>query len=43
MPEIEILWTIGITGTGAAVANAIYNTCGKRICELPITLDELFM
>jgi xanthine dehydrogenase YagR molybdenum-binding subunit len=33
---------IGITGTGAAVANAIYNACGKRVRELPITLDKLF-
>ena len=33
---------IGITGTGAAVSNAIYNACGKRIRELPITLDKLF-
>ena len=32
---------IGITGTGAAVANAIYNATGKRIRELPITLDKL--
>ena len=32
---------IGITGTGAAVANAIFNACGKRIRELPITLDKL--
>ncbi len=32
---------IGITGTGAAVANAIYNACGKRIRNLPITLDKL--
>ena len=32
---------IGITGTGAALANAIYNACGKRIRELPITLDKL--
>jgi len=32
---------IGVTGTGAAVANAIYNACGKRIRELPITLDKL--
>ena len=32
---------IGITGTGAAVANAIYNACGKRVRELPITLDKL--
>lgn len=32
---------IGITGTGAAVANAIYNACGKRVRDLPITLDKL--
>lgn len=32
---------IGITGTGAAIANAVYNACGKRIRELPITLDKL--
>ena len=34
---------IGITGTGAAVANAIYNATGKRITDLPITLDKLMM
>jgi len=33
---------IGITGVGAAVANAIYNACGKRVRNLPITLDKLF-
>jgi xanthine dehydrogenase YagR molybdenum-binding subunit len=32
---------IGITGTGAAVANAVYNACGKRVRALPITLDKL--
>ncbi|MFV0623970.1 xanthine dehydrogenase family protein molybdopterin-binding subunit [Sphingomonas sp. ac-8] len=32
---------IGITGTGAAIANAIYNATGKRIRDLPITLDKL--
>jgi xanthine dehydrogenase YagR molybdenum-binding subunit len=32
---------IGITGVAAAVANAIYNATGKRIRELPITLDRL--
>ena len=32
---------IGITGVGAAVANAVYNATGKRIRELPITLDKL--
>ncbi|MGY2734693.1 xanthine dehydrogenase family protein molybdopterin-binding subunit [Sphingomonas sp. UYP23] len=32
---------LGITGTSAAVANAIYNATGKRIRDLPITLDKL--
>ncbi len=32
---------IGITGTGAAVANAIYNATGKRLRDLPITLDKV--
>jgi xanthine dehydrogenase YagR molybdenum-binding subunit len=32
---------IGITGVGAAVANAIYNATGRRIRDLPITLDKL--
>jgi xanthine dehydrogenase YagR molybdenum-binding subunit len=32
---------IGITGAAAAVANAIYNATGKRVRDLPITLDKL--
>lgn len=32
---------IGITGTAAAIANAVYHATGKRIRELPITLDKL--
>jgi xanthine dehydrogenase YagR molybdenum-binding subunit len=32
---------IGITGVGAAVANAVYNATGKRVRHLPITLDKL--
>lgn len=33
------LGEIGIVGVAAAVANAIYNATGKRVRELPITLD----
>jgi xanthine dehydrogenase YagR molybdenum-binding subunit len=32
---------IGITGVGAAVANAIYNATGKRVRDLPITIEKL--
>ncbi|ACJ00436.1 xanthine dehydrogenase family protein molybdopterin-binding subunit [Rhodospirillum centenum] len=32
---------MGITGTGAAVANAVYNATGRRIRDLPVTLDRL--
>ncbi|PSJ38329.1 xanthine dehydrogenase family protein molybdopterin-binding subunit [Allosphingosinicella deserti] len=32
---------IGITGVGAAIANAVFNATGKRVRELPITLDKL--
>lgn len=32
---------IGITGVGAAVANAVFNACGRRVRDLPIRLDDL--
>jgi len=32
---------IGIVGTAAAIANAIYHATGKRVRELPITIDKL--
>jgi xanthine dehydrogenase YagR molybdenum-binding subunit len=32
---------IAMTGTAAALANAVYNATGKRIRDLPITLDKL--
>jgi hypothetical protein len=32
---------IGITGAAAAIANAVYHATGKRVQELPITLDKL--
>ncbi|KQT31972.1 xanthine dehydrogenase [Sphingomonas sp. Leaf412] len=32
---------LGISGAGAAVANAIYNACGVRVRDYPITCDKL--
>jgi xanthine dehydrogenase YagR molybdenum-binding subunit len=32
---------IGITGVAAAIANAIYNATGRRVRDLPITLDKM--
>ena len=32
---------IGVVGTAAAIANAIYHATGKRVRDLPITLDKL--
>jgi xanthine dehydrogenase YagR molybdenum-binding subunit len=32
---------IGIVGTAAAVANAIFHATGKRVRELPVTVDKL--
>jgi xanthine dehydrogenase YagR molybdenum-binding subunit len=32
---------IGITGTGGAVANAVWHATGVRVRKFPITLDRL--
>jgi xanthine dehydrogenase YagR molybdenum-binding subunit len=32
---------IGVVGTAAAIANAIYHATGRRVRDLPITLDKL--
>jgi xanthine dehydrogenase YagR molybdenum-binding subunit len=32
---------LGICGAAAAIANAVYNACGVRIRDYPITLDKL--
>jgi xanthine dehydrogenase YagR molybdenum-binding subunit len=38
---VKGLGEIGIVGVAAAVANAVYHATGKRIRDLPITLDKL--
>jgi len=37
------LGEIGITGTAAAVANAVYHATGKRVRDLPITVEKLLI
>jgi xanthine dehydrogenase YagR molybdenum-binding subunit len=32
---------IGITGVAAAIANAVYHATGKRVRDLPITIEKL--
>jgi xanthine dehydrogenase YagR molybdenum-binding subunit len=32
---------LGISGAGAAVANAIYNACGVRLYDYPFTPDKV--
>jgi xanthine dehydrogenase YagR molybdenum-binding subunit len=38
---IKGLGEIGIVGVPAAIANAVYHATGKRLRDLPITLDKL--
>jgi xanthine dehydrogenase YagR molybdenum-binding subunit len=38
---IKGLGEIGIVGVAAAIANAVYHATGKRVRDLPITLDKL--
>jgi xanthine dehydrogenase YagR molybdenum-binding subunit len=38
---VKGLGEIGIVGVAAAIANAIYHATGKRVRDLPITLDKL--
>jgi xanthine dehydrogenase YagR molybdenum-binding subunit len=45
-PHVNILGAkgvgeLGITGVAAAIANAVYHATGKRVRDLPITLDKL--
>jgi xanthine dehydrogenase YagR molybdenum-binding subunit len=38
---VKGLGEIGIVGTAAAIANAIFHATGKRVRSLPITIDKL--
>ena len=38
---VKGLGEIGIVGVSAAVANAVYHATGKRVRDLPITLDKV--
>jgi xanthine dehydrogenase YagR molybdenum-binding subunit len=40
---VKGLGEIGIVGVAAAIANAVYHATGKRVRDLPITLDKLGM
>ncbi len=39
--DVKGLGELGIVGTGAAIANAVFNAIGKRVRDLPITIDKL--
>ena len=38
---VKGLGEIGIVGTAAAIGNAIFHATGKRVRDLPITIDKL--
>jgi len=38
---VKGLGEIGVVGTAAAIANAVFHATGKRIRELPITIDKV--
>ena len=39
--KIKGIGELGICGAGAALANAVYNACGVRVREYPITLEKV--
>ena len=39
--KIKGVGELGISGAGAALANAVFNACGVRIREYPLTLDKV--
>ena len=39
--KIKGLGEVGISGAGACIANAVFNACGVRIRDYPLTLDKV--
>ena len=39
--KIKGVGELGICGAGAAVANAVFNACGVRVRDFPLTLDKV--
>ena len=39
--KIKGVGKLGICGAGAAIANGVYNACGVRIYEYPLTVDKV--
>ena len=39
--KINGLGELGICGAGVAIANAVYNACGVRTREFPLTVDKV--
>ena len=39
--KIKGVGELGICGAGAAVGNAVYNACGIRLRDFPLTLDKV--
>jgi len=38
---VKGLGEIGIVGAAAAITNAVFHATGKRVRDLPITIDKL--
>ena len=39
--KIKGVGELGICGAGAALTNAVYNACGVRIRDYPLTVDKV--
>ena len=41
LSPLRVFQYITFRGAGAAVTNAIYNACGVRVRDFPLTLDKI--